>query len=67
MKNLNTTILHPAWVTGFIDGEGTFFVGINAQPSMALNFQVLLEFVITQHIRDEALMKTLWLSLIVVI
>lgn len=56
MKNLNTNIFHPAWVTGFIDGEGTFFIDILKNSTMALGYQVQLQFVITQHIRDSALM-----------
>ena len=58
MKN-NTTIFHPAWVTGFIDGEGTFFVDLLKNKTMALNIQVQLQFSITQHIRDADLMRSL--------
>jgi hypothetical protein len=32
--------LSPAWVVGFVDGEGCFFVGINRQPSMRVGWQV---------------------------
>lgn len=56
MNKLNTTILNPFWVTGFIDGEGTFFVGITRHSTMALGYQVQLQFTITQHIRDADLM-----------
>jgi hypothetical protein len=58
MKN-NTTIFHPAWVTGFIDGEGTFFVDLLKNKTMALGIQVQLQFSITQHIRDANLMRSL--------
>jgi hypothetical protein len=58
MKN-NTTIFHPAWVTGFIDGEGTFFVDLLKNKTMALGIQVQLQFSITQHIRDADLMRSL--------
>lgn len=58
MKN-NTTIFHPAWVTGFIDGEGTFFVDLLKNKTMALGTQVQLQFSITQHIRDADLMRSL--------
>jgi hypothetical protein len=57
--NYNDNILHSAWVTGFIDGEGTFYCGINPKSDMKLGFQVTLEFVITQHIRDALLMQKL--------
>lgn len=45
------------WMTGFTDGEGTFHIGISKNPTMKLGFQVLLEFVITQHKRDEQLLN----------
>lgn len=57
--NYNHSIFHPAWVTGFIDGEGTFFVGVYAKSDMRLKYQVSLEFAITQHVRDLAMMYKL--------
>lgn len=46
-------------MTGFIDGEGTFFVGINPKSDMATGYSVALEFSITQHIRDTLMMQNL--------
>ena len=45
-----------AWLVGFVDGEGCFHVGINSQPKMSLGWQILPEFRIVQHQRDEALL-----------
>lgn len=59
MTKFNTTIFHPAWVTGFIDGEGTFYVGIYPKNDMATGYSVSLEFSITQHIRDTLMMQNL--------
>jgi len=53
---LNTTIFNPAWVVGFIDGEGTFHVAVQKNASMGLGYQVQLQFAITQHNRDAELM-----------
>lgn len=53
----NPNILHPAWVSGFIDGEGTFHVGVLKNTSIRLGFQVQLQFCITQHIRDVVLIN----------
>lgn len=39
--------------------EGTFYVGISAKRDMALGYLVNLEFCITQHKRDLALMNQL--------
>ena len=44
--------LDPSWVSGFVDGEGTFYVGINKNETMKIGFQVLPEFRVVQHQRD---------------
>ncbi len=46
-----------SWVVGFTDAEGCFYVGINKMPKMSLGWQVLPEFRIVQHERDEELLK----------
>jgi hypothetical protein len=51
--------LDPHWVTGFVDGEGCFHVSINKQPRMTIGWQVLPEFRIVQHSRDEAILNKL--------
>ena len=40
------------WIVGFVDGEGCFHIQCNPQPSMTTGYQVLCEFVVTQHERD---------------
>ena len=47
------------WVTGFVDGEGTFYIGINRNPTMSSGYQVLPEFRIVQHKKDIKLLKAL--------
>ena len=44
--------MNPYWVSGFVDGEGTFYVGINRNDSMKYGYQVLPEFRIVQHEKD---------------
>lgn len=44
--------LDAQWITGFVDGEGCFFVGINPHPDMTEKFQVVPEFTVVQHERD---------------
>ena len=44
--------IEPYWVTGFVDGEGTFYVGINKNTTMTSGYQVLPEFRVVQHKRD---------------
>ncbi len=48
--------LDPAWVAGFVDGEGCFHVSINRQPKMSTGWQVLPEFRIVQHQKNEAIL-----------
>jgi hypothetical protein len=45
------------WITGFTDGEGCFHIGISKNENTTLGYQVLLDFVITQHERDEQLLN----------
>jgi LAGLIDADG endonuclease len=51
--------LDAEWVTGFVDGEGCFHVGINTNPDMKLGIQVLPEFTVVQHERDVQLLHSL--------
>ena len=45
--------LDAKWIVGFVDGEGCFHVAINKLPKMTLGWQVLPEFRVVQHQRDE--------------
>ena len=47
------------WVSGFASAEGCFMVGISKSSQYSNRYQVYLLFIITQHIRDELLMKCL--------
>ena len=51
--------LDAQWVTGFVDGEGCFYVGLNPHPEMTSGFQVLPEFTVVQHERDVQLLYAL--------
>lgn len=53
----NVFIPHGEWLAGFTSGEGCFFV--SKSSTHALGFRVQLVFQITQHSRDERLMKSL--------
>lgn len=45
--------LDTRWIVGFTDGEGCFHIEIKKHSEMALGFQVLPEFVLSQHLRSE--------------
>lgn len=45
------------WLAGFTSAEGCFSIGIKKSKSHNLGVQVQLSFILTQHIRDEELMK----------
>ena len=51
--------LDPNRISGFVDGEGTFYIGINPNSTMKSGFQVLPEFRIVQHKRDIKLLYEL--------
>ena len=48
--------LDASWIVGFTDGEGCFHISINKIPEMSLGWQVLPEFRIVQHEKDEELL-----------
>ena len=51
--------LDAQWITGFVDGEGCFHVGINPHSEMTIGYQVLPEFTVVQHKRDIQLLHAL--------
>ena len=51
--------LSAEWITGFVDGEGCFHVGVARHPDMTAGFQVLPEFTIVQHERDVQLLHAI--------
>ena len=51
--------LDAQWITGFVDGEGCFHVGINPHREMTAGFQVLPEFTVVQHERDVQVLHAL--------
>jgi LAGLIDADG endonuclease len=51
--------LDAQWITGFVDGEGCFHVGINPHADMTAGFQVLPEFTVVQHKRDVQVLHAL--------
>ena len=48
--------LDASWISGFTDGEGCFHISINSIPGMSLGWQVLPEFRIVQHEKDESVL-----------
>ncbi len=51
--------LDAQWITGFVDGEGCFHVGINPHEEMTAGYQVLPEFTVVQHKRDVQILHAL--------
>lgn len=52
-------IRDPNWLAGFVSAEGCFFVNTHKSISLKLKERTKLSFRITQHSRDEALMRGL--------
>lgn len=55
--NPNISIYHPYWMTGFVDGEGMFFVNIYKRKDSVLGEGVKLVFKITQDSRNNELLN----------
>lgn len=49
---------HPSWVAGFTTGEGCFFIRVK-KATTKIGVSVGLMFQLTQHSRDEQLMRSL--------
>lgn len=45
------------WIVGFVDGEGTFSVSINKNPTTSSGWQIFPEFVITQGAKSITVLK----------
>lgn len=54
--------IDPNWLSGFVSGEGCFFVGIGKSKTR-VGYSVQLMFLISQHSRDQELMERLVSSL----
>ena len=54
----NTQILNPNWISGFVTAEGCFRVDSYTSPTK-VGYAVVLNFYITQHIRDTELMENI--------
>ena len=55
---LNKKIPDPNWLAGFISGEGCLSVGVTESVTHLTGFKVFLIFTITQHYRDEKLIRS---------
>ena len=55
-KNKIYTPINPWWFIGFIDGEGCFSIGIYRNKNK-VGWQVKLEFWISLHEKDKALLE----------
>ena len=56
---LDNTKLHPQWVSGFTSGDGCFKVSIRESKLCKAGGRVVLVFILTQHNRDEFLLKNM--------
>ena len=46
----------PQWIVGFVDGEGYFHINVAKKNTLKSEYQILPEFVISQHERDIKLL-----------
>ena len=54
-----TEYIYPYWIAGFTEGEGCFYILITKSNAYTTGSKVQLKFKLTQHIRDEELLKSL--------
>ena len=53
----SSTLLNPHYVTGFTDGEGCFFIGINSDSNYKTGYRIKAIFQIGLHKNDLALLE----------
>jgi hypothetical protein len=53
---MNKQELNPNWVTGFVDGEGCFYIGLSENSKRNVGWRVDAAFAIKLHIRDKNLL-----------
>ncbi len=51
--------LEAQWIAGFVDGSGSFTVGINRHPDMKTGYQVLPQFEVVGRKRDVQVLHAL--------
>lgn len=56
VKDYHFDNVHPYWITGFVEGEGCFFINIIKSDAYKLGYQIKLDFSLVQHSRDKILM-----------
>jgi len=55
----NSNKLTPGWLAGFTSAEGSFMIRVFNSPNHKLNKKTQLEFNLSQHARDEELMRAI--------
>jgi hypothetical protein len=60
---LPNTKLNPYYITGFVDGEGNYFIGISANSKLSTGYRVKVSFQIGLHEKDRALLELIQASL----
>lgn len=58
VSEIDQIIPDPQWVAGFVSGEGYFSIGITKSAGCKTGQAVQLRFKLTQHSRDESLLKS---------
>ena len=59
LVKLASTLPDPNWLAGFTAGEGCFLVNLRKSSSHKFGMRVMLRFKLTQHTRDEQLLKSI--------
>ena len=60
-SQLNPASVEPWFITGFVDGEGTFSVSLAKNSNSRLGWRILVNFSINLQKKDEKLLKLIQL------
>ncbi|CAG8976694.1 hypothetical protein HYALB_00008445, partial [Hymenoscyphus albidus] len=54
---VNAPLLHPGFITGFVDGEGSFIIRVRKNPKYRTGFLVEAYFSIAVHKKDQIILQ----------
>ena len=58
-KNIKSNLLHPQYIVGFVDGEGSFHIAIYKDKNMKTGIKIIPEFHVSQRISSKKVLDEL--------
>jgi len=59
ISSIDQEVKDPNWLAGFTEAEGCFYINLHKSAGREVNERVKIGFKLSQHVRDEQLMRSL--------